>query len=136
MSHLWSWLDRFLPPGPIVDGTRHSVLISFAGKLRYRGTEETRILSILREVNRDRCIPPLPERDILSLAAQAARRAPTVTDDGHPTIVDGPAPYSEEGLPEDVREARWLFLNDHCEWHRMLDEGDPGPIPCRRTTNV
>ena len=30
MTRTWSWLDRLLRPGPILEGTRHSVLISFA----------------------------------------------------------------------------------------------------------
>jgi hypothetical protein len=136
MTRIWSWHDRYLTRGPIVDGSRHTVLISFAGKLRYRGTDETKILSILREVNRDRCIPPLPDRDLHSLAAQAARRAPTVTDEGHPVTVDSPSPYSEEGLPDDVRKARWLFFNDHSEWHRLFDENDPNPIFCSRTVSL
>jgi len=132
MIRAWSWLDRYLPASTIVDGCRHSTLISFAGKLRYRGTDERRILSVLREVNRDRCVPPLPERDLIAIAAQAAHRAPTVTDDGQPTVLDGPEPFSEAALPEDVRRARWLFLHDHSEWHRLLNEDDPNPPPCLR----
>ena len=64
MTRTWSWLDRLLRPGPILEGTRHSVLISFAGKLRYRGTNEGRILSILREVNQDRRAPHLRDGDL------------------------------------------------------------------------
>ncbi len=136
MTPAWSWLDRYLAPGPIVDGSRHTTLISFAGKLRYRGPDEARILHVLRDVNRDRCVPPLPDRDLIAVAAQAARRAPVVEDDGHPAVDDAPEPFSEESLPEDVRRARWLFFNDHSEWHRLLDEDDPNPIPCRLRDTV
>jgi hypothetical protein len=136
MTRVWSWLDRYLAPGPIADGSRHTTIISFAGKLRYRGTDLRKILSVLREVNRDRCVPPLPDWDLIALSAQAARRTPTIADDGQPTEADGPEPFSEEALFPDVRQARWLFHNDHAEWHWLLDEDDPNPSPCRlsRTT--
>ncbi len=77
----WSWLDRFLPSGPIKEGGRHNTLISLAGKLRYRGTDEERIVSILSEVNRDRCVPPLSDFEIRTIARTASSRPPRVTDD-------------------------------------------------------
>ena len=82
MTPVWSWLDRYLRPGPIVDGARHSTLISLAGKLRYRGTEERKILSVLREVNRDRCVPPLADTDLRVLARAASSRPASVADQG------------------------------------------------------
>lgn len=57
-------------------GKRDETLTSLAGSMRRRGLGEGAILAALREVNVERCMPPLPERDVQRIAHSVARYAP------------------------------------------------------------
>jgi hypothetical protein len=53
---------------------RHKALLSLAGSMRRRGMTAEEIAVALLAVNASRCKPPLPEREVVELAADVARR--------------------------------------------------------------
>jgi KaiC/GvpD/RAD55 family RecA-like ATPase len=53
---------------------RHKALLSLAGSMRRRGMVAEEIAVALLAVNASRCKPPLPEREVVELAADVARR--------------------------------------------------------------
>jgi len=60
----------------IPKGERDSTLASLAGSMRRRGMGEAEIAAALQVANRDRCTPPLPERDVERIAASVSRYQP------------------------------------------------------------
>jgi hypothetical protein len=60
--------DEIREPG------RHRALLSIAGTMRHRGLGEAEILAALRATNELRCKPPLPDAEVVELAADVARR--------------------------------------------------------------
>lgn len=62
--------------GKISDGQRNNTLASLAGSMRRRGMEEDEILAALVVVNRNRCDPPLDEREVGKIAWSIGRMAP------------------------------------------------------------
>lgn len=58
----------------IPQGGRHSALLSVAGTMRRRGLTAAEMLPTLQAVSEARCRPPLPEAEIVALAADAERR--------------------------------------------------------------
>ncbi len=65
---------------PVADvipkGKRDDTLASLAGTMRRRGMGENEILAALQAVNRERCKPPLNERDIKRIARSVASKKP------------------------------------------------------------
>ena len=61
---------------PIPSGQRNSTLASLAGTMRRAGMAEPEILAAIRAANANRCIPPLPDREVDHIAASIARYAP------------------------------------------------------------
>ena len=57
-------------------GGRNETLASLAGSMRRRGMGEAEILAALQVTNRDRCRPPLPDRDVGRIASSISRYAP------------------------------------------------------------
>jgi putative DNA primase/helicase len=62
--------------GVLLAGTRNAGLASLAGRLRRAGLAEGEIAAALLAANRERCSPPLPEREVLSIAGSIARYTP------------------------------------------------------------
>ena len=62
--------------GVLLTGGRNVGLASLAGKLRRAGLAEAEIAAALLTANRERCSPPLPEREVLAIARSIARYAP------------------------------------------------------------
>jgi hypothetical protein len=60
----------------IPSGMRSDQLIRLAGLLRRYGVDFNAIYESMRAINADHCEPPLPEDEVRSLAASAARYAP------------------------------------------------------------
>jgi hypothetical protein len=56
---------------------RNTLLFREAAALRNRGYSEGEILATLYEVNRIRCVPPLPEEEVERIAGSATRYEPT-----------------------------------------------------------
>jgi DNA-binding transcriptional ArsR family regulator len=54
-------------------GVRNVSLTSYAGALRARGFDAADILQALREENRERCTPPLPDWEVCNIAKSAAK---------------------------------------------------------------
>jgi Bifunctional DNA primase/polymerase, N-terminal/Primase C terminal 1 (PriCT-1) len=59
--------------GDITEGARDITLTSFAGTMRRRGMSAAAILAALRAENRDRCKPPLDDRDVERIARSIGR---------------------------------------------------------------
>lgn len=88
-AYLPDWLSQLLTtPGSrgsaptaigavIPAGKRDETLTSLAGSMRRRGMGEGAILAALREVNVERCVPPLADRDVQRIAKSVARYAPS-----------------------------------------------------------
>jgi len=66
--------------GPIRQGERNSHLVSVGGGMRYGGADEGEILETLRQVNADRCAPPLDDGEVRKIAHSVARYAPEPED--------------------------------------------------------
>jgi hypothetical protein len=62
--------------GVLLAGGRNVGLASLAGKLRRAGLAEGEIAAALLAANRERCSPPLAEREVLAIARSIARYAP------------------------------------------------------------
>jgi len=60
----------------IPEGKRHDILVSLAGTMRRRGMSERAIAAALLAENEDRCDPPLPEREVESIATSVAHYLP------------------------------------------------------------
>ena len=69
-------------PGPdrIPEGSRHTQLVSLAGTMRRRGMSEAEIAGALRQVNDDRCDPPLGEQEVAGISASVSSYEPATTD--------------------------------------------------------
>ena len=61
----------------IPEGQRNMTLTSLAGSMRRRGMTGDEIGIALLAVNRHRCVPSLPEHEVLRIAASVSRYAPT-----------------------------------------------------------
>lgn len=57
----------------IYEGQRNNYLTSLAGSLRTKGLNREEIFQILKIVNQHRCIPPLKEEELLSIAKSISR---------------------------------------------------------------
>lgn len=61
---------------PIPDGARDNTLTSLGGTMRRRGMTYEAILAALYEENQRRCVPPLPDMDVMRIAKSVARYEP------------------------------------------------------------
>jgi putative DNA primase/helicase len=66
----------FILPDQIAEGQRDIVLTSYAGTLRRAGVNRDGILAALRIENEKRCIPPLPESDLMRIATSIGSKDP------------------------------------------------------------
>jgi len=62
--------------GVLVEGQRNAGLASLAGRLRRSGLTQPELEAALLEANRLRCRPPLPEKEVLSIAKSVGRYPP------------------------------------------------------------
>jgi putative DNA primase/helicase len=60
----------------IPEGSRDTVLTSFAGSMRRRGMGESAIHKALAAENEERCDPPLPEEQVAKIARSVATYEP------------------------------------------------------------
>jgi len=60
-------------PERVPEGGRNDFLARVAGSLRRKGLQEAEILAALRETNRIRCVPPLPEEEVAVIARSIGR---------------------------------------------------------------
>lgn len=69
-------LGNGAPANAIPEGQRNETLARLAGAMRRVGMSQSEIFAALRQVNADRCAPPLPLREVERTAASVARYAP------------------------------------------------------------
>jgi Primase C terminal 1 (PriCT-1) len=62
--------------GAIPTGQRNDILFREACSLRGRGVTQENIYASLRLMNQQRCIPPLPDDELRTIARSAARYRP------------------------------------------------------------
>jgi putative DNA primase/helicase len=68
--------DQDALEGVVHEGQRHNFLVRLAGKLRAAGFSVEAIESALRVENERRCRPPLPEREVRTIARSFAKYPP------------------------------------------------------------
>lgn len=74
----------------IPETQRHNRLLSIAGAMRRQGATFEEILSALKTANEQRCTPPLPDAEVVELAADVTRRyEPEQRQPNHPSTSDG-----------------------------------------------
>lgn len=89
---------------------RNNRLTQMAGAMRRQGMSESEILAALRNVNKHRCSPPLPEEEVERVAKSVARYAPAIGKgeiDRMPPSVNGqnsfnPSQRGETPWPKDL----------------------------------
>jgi P4 family phage/plasmid primase-like protien len=67
-------------PAEISEGGRNCALTSTAGKLRRTGLGPDEMLAALRQINVERCKPPLDDREVESIARSIGRKEPAPMD--------------------------------------------------------
>lgn len=96
-------------PGAVIpEGRRDETLASLAGSMRARGHTKEEIAAALLVTNRDRCVPPLDERDVRriawSISQYEAGKGAFVGADARPTdeaLIDWPAFWATDQKAED-----------------------------------
>jgi hypothetical protein len=84
--------------GTIPEGQRNATLTSLAGTMRRRGMSADSILAALHAENRRRCVPPLPEAEVIKIAQSVGRYAPPKSSQTSETEVPkGPKGSSDPG---------------------------------------
>jgi hypothetical protein len=86
--------------GPITEPGRNDTLARIGGGMRYQGAEEDEILEALRQVNAERCEPPLDDDEVRKIAHSVARYEPEPEDTPRVRL-NGTAAVEEEAEPED-----------------------------------
>lgn len=94
----------------IPSGQRNATLARLAGTMRRVGMSQAEMAAALHQANRDRCVPPIPAREVERIAASVARYEPdqiatALTENHFEQMYAEPGEEDDVGLP------------------------DPGPIP-------
>ncbi len=101
-------------PEAVGDGGRNKTLFREGCRLRRLGLEQPEILAALSAINQHRCRPPLPLREVESIAKGAAKYEPG--GDSFPLTEAGDAAFFALQYANDVRfdhrAERWLVLDD------------------------
>ncbi len=96
--------------GKIVEGQRNSTLTRIAGALRRQGCGEELILTTIQAENNARCVPPLPQAELESIARSVAQYS-CATDQ---------APYSDLGNAKRFITAHGRDLLYCTPWGKWL----------------
>ncbi|MBM7867324.1 AAA family ATPase [Heliobacterium gestii] len=102
----------------IISGGRNTHLTSLAGTMRRRGMSEPAMLQALLEENKLKCKPPLPEKEVRTIAKSVGRYEPETNRKQSLSTV----------LMSDVEaiDEKWLW-NPYIPLGKLtLIEGDPG----------
>jgi hypothetical protein len=94
---------------PIPEGGRNNWLTSMAGKMRHAtGADLDTLTVFLLALNQQRCIPPLPEDEVKTIAASISRYAintdPPVYSNGK--LINGPSGYPQGTLQQPAQIAQ------------------------------
>jgi putative DNA primase/helicase len=71
----------FTLPAEIAEGRRDTTLASAAGKMRRAGFGPDEILAAMRQMNQERCKPPLADADVVRIAKSIGRKQPAPMDE-------------------------------------------------------
>ena len=71
----------FTLPAEIAEGRRETVLTSAAGKMRRASFSPDEILAALRQMNQERCKPPLADADVERIAKSIGKKQPAPMDE-------------------------------------------------------
>jgi P4 family phage/plasmid primase-like protien len=72
----------FAIPDEIGEGRRDTTLASAAGKMRRAGFSPAEILAALRQMNQERCKPPMAQTDVERIAASIGKKQPAADEGG------------------------------------------------------
>lgn len=95
---------------PLPEGSRNEALARLAGSMRRVGMSRAEITAALRQINRDRCQPPLDEQEVDDIARKIARYEPDQTW----------VAFAEDHAAQDAAESAAV---------EPSVPGDPGPMP-------
>jgi hypothetical protein len=102
-------------PATVSAGSRNDALCSEAGRLRRIGLNEAAIAAALKEINREKCRPPLDDREVEGIAHSVAGYE--AAEDAYPRTEAGDAEhfaaYTAPRLKYDHRRGCWLLFNGH-----------------------
>lgn len=101
---------------PIQEGQRNSTLLSLAGSMRRPGMTENEMLAALLVVNRERCQPPLEDKQVAKVAKSVSRYEPETTD--RLALI--------ELADIESKEVEWLWYPYIPLGKLTLMDGDPG----------
>jgi Primase C terminal 1 (PriCT-1)/Bifunctional DNA primase/polymerase, N-terminal len=131
---------NFKSDEPIAESGRNNTLFEMGAMLCNAGLDEEQILSLLLETNRSRCVPPLPESEVRTIASSAAKRESHL---GTTPLVGGkvagmPAAVVPNAIQFEIDDAdtfvrpqfpRWVFRGT------SLEEGLVNPV-CEASTKL
>ncbi|MGB7324115.1 MAG: bifunctional DNA primase/polymerase, partial [Rubripirellula sp.] len=116
----------------IPNGQRNATLASIAGRMRQAGLNESEILAGLKQVNRERCNPPLEPKEVAKVASSISRYQPRTTH----TYIPAPSLQSVNGSPIDGSA---IELESNVIWFSDIEPVEiawlwPARIPAGRIT--
>jgi len=107
-------------PDPVREGARNIALFRIGSAMRGRGEPERAILAELHRVNAERCVPPLPDREVETTAKSGARYEPE-----HEASATPPAPE----WPRPLGAAAYHGLaGEFVRMHEPHTEADPAAL--------
>lgn len=95
---------------PIPAGQRNGTLARLAGTMRRVGMSVSEITAALARVNADRCVPPVPSREVERIAASVAR-------------------YQPDQVAVALAENHWEQMFAEQPTEETVGTSDPGPVP-------
>lgn len=109
--------EGFRVPEAILDGKRNDTLFRLARSLYARRMSQAATLAALRAENEVRCVPPLPEAEVLKIVQHAFRQADrsgfTVNEQQANASTQGGASITEYRLSDVGNAARFAAMHGH-----------------------
>jgi putative DNA primase/helicase len=102
---------------PIREGMRNTTLTSRAGKMRRAGMGATEITAALLAVNAERCMPPLPEHEVESIARSVTRYAPAAAATTGYALTD----LGNAELFAATHAERLRYVNERRDWLALAE---------------
>lgn len=110
----------------IPEGSRNSTLASWAGSMRRVGMSEELMRAVLMAINATLCTPPLPDKEVETIAHSIARYEPATEPDEVQLLGQSEEPillWANEIQPEEVK---WLWYPYVPYGKITILEGHPG----------
>jgi hypothetical protein len=119
------------PANSIPQGQRNETLARLGGAMRRVGMSQAEICAALRQVNADRCTPPLPLREVERTAASIARYEPDSVSvalvEDHWAQMQAASDCIATCLADvEPTEVRWLWPGRFARGKLSLIAGQPG----------